>query len=140
MVKGLRRRLVSWFGIVLVLLNVLAPTVSHAVRAHDPQRVHDHQAWVLAVAGDRCVTAGSLSPREYALIEAEVSIQHTLGELQACDFCADPPLALGMPLPPAPTLCGLPVQAAAARHVAYADVLLARPAFERPDNRAPPLL
>jgi hypothetical protein len=141
----LRRKLVGWIGMALILLNVLAPTLSHALRAGEAQpaaeRQHQHRSWVLAVAGDWCVSTGqAISPRQLAAIDALVAIQQTLDELQACGYCADPPLAGAAPLPDAPALCGPAPEPGAAVFAAYAEVRLSRPAFERPASHAPPLV
>ncbi|MEY8878874.1 MAG: DUF2946 family protein [Leptothrix sp. (in: b-proteobacteria)] len=133
-------RLLSWLGICLVLLNVLVPTVSHALRSQDPGVRAAHRVTVLAMAGDWCVMngKGQVSAAELKVLDAGVTLQTAVDQLSACDFCADHgPLAAALPLPtvdaPLP-----PLALSEARVVAYADTLLRRPAHERPASRAPP--
>jgi hypothetical protein len=139
MFKASWHRIVSWTGIALVLLNVLVPTVSHALRAHDPAQRQAHRETVLAVAGDWCVSVGaSIGAADLQLIERAVALQGTLAHLQACDFCDEAPLGAAMPLPVASGVDAPPQAAQAQRFAAFTATLARRPAFERPASRAPP--
>lgn len=147
MFKASWHRIVSWTGIVLVLLNVLVPTVSHALRAHDPAQRLAHREMVLAVAGDWCFSVGDsvsagagavVGAADLQQIERAVALQGTLAHLQACDFCDEAPLGAAMPLPVAAGVDAPPQAAQAQRFAAFTATLARRPAFERPASRAPP--
>jgi hypothetical protein len=133
---------IGWIGIALVLLNVFAPVVSHALRAADPAAQRQaHREMVLAVAGDWCVNggAGSASADDLRTIEAAVSLDTTLQHLRACDFCGDAPLSAGALLLPVVTgVDPAPRVAAAARFEALAAAALRRHDFRLPPSHAPP--
>lgn len=133
---------IGWIGTLLVLLNVFAPVVSHALRAADPAALRQvHREMVLAVAGDWCVSggAGRASADDLRTIEAAVSLDTTLQHLRACDFCDDAPLSAGaLPLPVVAGVDPAPVVAAAARFEAFAAAVLRRHDFRLPPSHAPP--
>lgn len=131
------QRLVSWIGILLVLLNVLAPTVAHAVRHQNDALSQRHQQTVLAMAGDWCATAGQVSAAELRTLSQVLSLSDTLAHLKACDFCSDAPLTLALPVPEQHTDFS-PLTFGPERFAAYAALLLQRPAYQLPGSRAPP--
>ncbi|MEX8494095.1 DUF2946 family protein [Sphaerotilus sp.] len=138
--KSWRQR-IGWIGIVLVLLNVFVPTLSHALRAADPAGQRQvHREMVLAVAGDWCVSAGgSVKADDLRVIDAAVSLESTLQHLNACDFCDHAPLA-GAVLPP-PVVTGVdpaPLVVTAVRFEAFAAAVLRRHDFRQPPSHAPP--
>lgn len=138
MIKSSWQRFVSWIGVALVLLNVLVPTLSHAMRVHDPAVRHAHREMVLAVAGDLCISAGAVPPGELQVIERVVALETTLAHLKACDFCDEAPIAGALPLPVFAGFSPPPRVADAVRFAAYAAGILRRSAFELPASRAPP--
>lgn len=133
-------RLISWTGIALVLLNVLVPTLSHALRAADPIAPQAYREMALAIAGDWCLgsEAGVVHADELHAVEQAVVLEATLEHLKACDFCDQAPLSVAMPLPALPILPALPPGLGEVRFTAYAAGLLRRPAFELAESRAPP--
>lgn len=135
------QRLINWTGIALVLLNVLMPMLSHAMRAHDPALRHAHREMVLAVAGDWCVSAGAaIQADDLQVIERVVALESTLAHLKACDFCDQAPMAGALPLPVFAGFDPTPRQADALRFASFSAERLRRPAFEWPVGRAPPLI
>ncbi|MEY4752517.1 MAG: hypothetical protein RJA44_192 [Pseudomonadota bacterium] len=140
MFKKAWHRLISWTGVALVLLNVLVPTLSHALRAADPVPQQSYREMALAIAGDWCLSSdsGVVHADELRAIEQAVVLEATLEHLKACDFCDQAPLALALPLPAAPALLPPLPGLNEARFTAYAAVLLQRPAFELAESRAPP--
>ena len=135
------RQRMGWIGTLLVLLNVLVPMVSHALRAADPVAQRQaHRVMVLAIAGDWCVSAGgSVKTDDLQVIDAAVSLESTLQHLNACDFCEHAPLACAMcPLPVANGVDPAPLVATAARFEAFAAAVLRRHDFRRPPSHAPP--
>lgn len=130
------QKLLSKIGILLILLNVLAPTVSHALRLQDPTLGRTQHALALAMAGDWCVVAGEVGPGDFKTLQHAVSLSQTLDHLKACDFCDDAPVStvlpksfhLGLPTPPVESI----------RFKAYAAEILRRPAYQLPESRAPP--
>jgi hypothetical protein len=139
MIKSSWQRFVSWTGIALVLLNVLVPTLSHAMRAQDPALRHAHREMVLAVAGDLCVSAGvAIQADDLQVIERAVALTATLEHLKACDFCDEAPIAGAVPVPLLGGFNPPPQVAQAVRFQAFAARLLHRAAFELPASRAPP--
>ncbi len=138
------RSRIGWIGIALVLLNVLVPLLSHALRAADPAALRQiHREMVLAVAGDWCVSgaSGGASADDLRTITAVVSLDATLQHLRACDFCDDAPLSGGaLPLPVVAGVDPAPVVAAAVRFEAFAAAVLRRHDFRLPPSHAPPLV
>ena len=126
----------------LVLLNVLAPVVSHALRAAHPAALQQaHREMVLAVAGDWCVSSGNgrASADDLRAIAAAVSLDATLQHLNACDFCDDAPLAGGaLPLPAVTGVDPAPLVASTVRFEAFAAAILRRHDFRLPLSHAPP--
>lgn len=133
-------RLVSLTGIVLVLLNVLVPTISHALRAHDPAVKRAHHEMVLAIAGDWCVIAGEAKHSDLQAIENAVALDATLRHLKACDFCADAPLAVALPPQVFQGIAPHAATSTSVRFAAFAAELLRRPPHPVPASRAPPLV
>lgn len=139
MIKSSWQRFVTWTGIALVLLNVLVPTLSHAMRVHDPAVRHAHREMVLAVAGDWCVSAGvTIRADDLQMIERAVALESTLAHLKACDFCDEAPIAGAVPVPLFGGFNPPPQLTQAVRFVAFAARLLHRAPFELPASRAPP--
>ena len=138
------RSRIGWIGIALILLNVFAPVVSHALRAADPAAQRQaHREMVLAVAGDWCVSgeSGRANADDLRTIAAAVSLDTTLQHLRACDFCDDAPLSAGaLSLPVVTGVDPAPVVAAAVRFEAFAAAVLRRHDFRRPPSHAPPLV
>jgi hypothetical protein len=137
------RQRIGWIGIALVLLNVLVPTLSHALRAADPAASRQaHREMVLAVAGDWCVGgggAGRANVDDLRVIDSAVSLESTLQHLSACDFCDHAPLAgAAMPLPVAAGFDPAPLVVSAVRFEAFAAAVLRRQAFRLPLSHAPP--
>jgi hypothetical protein len=132
---------IGWIGIALILLNVLAPVVSHALRAADPAAQRQaHREMVLAVVGDWCVSAGgSVQADDLRVIDAAVSLESTLQHLSACDFCDHAPLAgAALPLPVVSGVDPAPLVATAVRFEAFAAAVLRRHDFRLPLSHAPP--
>ncbi|MFM2346945.1 MAG: hypothetical protein RL654_1698 [Pseudomonadota bacterium] len=138
--SGLRR--IGWTGIVLVLLNVFVPVMSHLLRSADTLSVRQaHREMVLAVAGDWCVSGGGgqITADELRTLSSAVSLDATLRHLSACDFCDDAPLAGGaLPLPEVTGVDPAPLVASAVRFTAFATAILRRQAFRLPLSHAPP--
>lgn len=130
------QKLVSKIGILLILLNVLAPTVSHAFRLQDPTVSRAQHELALAMAGDWCVVTGQVGPGEFLALQQAVSLSQTLDHLTACDFCDDAPVSTA--LPKSFSLNWLVQTVESIRFTAYAAEILRRPAYQLPESRAPP--
>ncbi len=130
------QKLLNKVGILLILFNVLAPTVSHALRLQDPSLGQRQQTLALAMAGDWCVAAGQVGPDEFKTLQHAVSLSQTLDHLKACDFCDDAPVSTALPMSFNLGWCAPPVESI--RFKAYAAEILRRPAYQLPESRAPP--
>ncbi len=127
-----RRRVIGWIGIALILLNVFAPTLAHAVRGPGVPGVLPQwcsmgivPAAVDAAPADATVADPAMDPA------AELASSNL-----ACPFCASAPAALALPSQtPAP----LPVVHRAPAPAAAAEPLPAEaPGSHEIQARAPP--
>ncbi|RZS56773.1 DUF2946 family protein [Sphaerotilus mobilis] len=106
-----RRRVIGWIGIALILLNVFAPTLAHAVRGPGVPGVLPQWCSMGVV---------QVSPDAQASDQASEPASDPAAELAssnlACPFCVSAPAALALPaqLPAAlPVLRSTPAPAAA---------------------------
>jgi hypothetical protein len=85
MANRARQRLISWIGIALILLNVLAPTVSHALQL---QR--------LGTPGDLSELCTGIG---MSAIDGNTDGQAPASSvLSACPFCTQAPAAFALPV------------------------------------------
>ena len=136
--SSVRRRLIL-ASVLLVLAGLLLPAMSAVLRLRTGT-VGASVGLTGAPTGleDVCVAAGPGVSHPEA--EASVSAQglvRLLHLLQACEHCAQAPLASALPLPEAPDVGPAP-QVRAVPLAAVEAGPLRRPAFLRPASRAPP--
>ena len=134
--SSVRRRLIL-ASVLLVLAGLLLPAMSAVLRLRTGT-VGASVGLTGAPTGleDVCVAAGPGVSHPEA--EASVSAQglvRLLHLLQACEHCAQAPLASALPLPDAPDLPDLAPQVRALRFAAFEAGTLRRPAFLRPAGR-----
>ncbi|MDP4299575.1 DUF2946 family protein [Leptothrix discophora] len=132
-----RRRVIGWIGIALILLNVLAPTLAHAVRGPGvPGVVPAWCAMGVVQAGVVQADVLQVGPDVGADDPASDPSAELVSSSLACPFCASAPAALALPAqPPA----ALPQQAAtAAPRTAEAPLPAEAPASHAIQARAPP--
>jgi hypothetical protein len=106
-----RRRVIGWIGIALILLNVFAPTLAHAVRGPGVPGVLPQWCTVGLSPLAAETLAGDISTVARPDPAAELA-----SSSMACPFCASAPAALALPAqPPAalPVLRSAPAPAAA---------------------------
>jgi hypothetical protein len=131
--QGLRtQRWASWIGIVLVLMNLLAPTVSHAVRATHGVAATPTEAlaWCSPLAGLQ-----PSSPSDDAEADGTGS---TLGaSLHACGYCVTTALSPALTTPLASPIQAPPGVSALAAWPTAAPLRASVPWRHR--SRAPPL-
>ncbi len=103
-----RRRVIGWIGIALILLNVFAPTLAHAVRGPGVPGVLPE--WCSMGVEPAAVDAAAADPATDPAAELASSNL-------ACPFCASAPAALALPSQtpaPLPVVLRSPAPAAAA--------------------------
>lgn len=88
--RASRQRIVSWIGIWLILLNVLAPTLAHASRGVGGGVPSAMAEW--CVAPSLGVTAAATS----AAVDAESAPAERSAAGMLCPFCASAPAALAL--------------------------------------------
>jgi len=88
MANRARQRLISWIGIALILLNVLAPTVSHALQL---QR--------LGTTSDLSELCTGVGMPDMSAIDVNTDGQAPASSvLSACPFCTQAPAAFALPV------------------------------------------
>lgn len=103
-----RRRVIGWIGIALILLNVFAPTLAHAVRGPGAPGVLPQ--WC-SMGGLPLSEVGDLAGDPAGDPAAALASSNL-----ACPFCASAPAALALPTQapaPLPVLRSAPAPAAA---------------------------
>lgn len=137
--SSVRRRLIL-ASVLLVLAGLLLPAMSAVLRLRaEPAWAPVGRVGVPMGLDDVCVAAGTTTL--YPTTEAPApawDLIRLLHLLQACEHCAQAPLASALPLPDAPGLPDPAPQVRALRFAAFEAGTLRRPAFLRPAGRAPP--
>ena len=106
-----RRRVIGWIGIALILLNVFAPTLAHALRGPGAPGVLPQWCSVGGLATSADAVSGDLSVEPSSDPAAELASSSL-----ACPFCASALAALALPAQapaPLPVLRSAPAPAAA---------------------------
>jgi Protein of unknown function (DUF2946) len=123
-----------WIGIILVLLPLLAPTVSHALRHAGAITTMQALAGTACLPGQAVVAAASDLQRLPAVDADRHGDPFDVG-LHACGYCACP--AFGHALP-TPSLAFTRALQATRQIDMPADERLPRSRSERPRARSPP--
>ena len=132
MFTSLVRRRLIWASVLLVLAALLLPAMSAVLR------LRAESAPGIVGLKDLCVAAGPGASHPAAeTASADPGLVRLLHLLQACEHCAQAPLASALPLPDAPDVGPAP-QVRAVPLAAVEAGPLRRPAFLRPAGRAPP--
>lgn len=119
-----RQRLISWISIALVLLSVLAPSLSHALQ---PQR-----AGMQGVLSELCSSVGM--PDMGMSTEGQTPLTSVLS---VCPFCTQAPAAFALPV--VAVLFGLVTEAVQVQPALPATVVPPEQITFRPAlSRAPP--